>query len=322
MLFRFLLCAALASSTLFAATGCRSNKAKKEAEKADAFAWNRGFGDERISEDVHSAVNSARKKMRNPDMNLPPVDLSRASSVTYSSVRVNGPFVAMTFDDGPHPTLTPRLLDILKDRNVRATFFVLAPLAKRHPQIIQRMIREGHEVANHTVTHGNIAKMSPDKVRSELRGGHEAIVQASGRPPTLFRPPYGAIQSSQKVWINDEFGYKTIMWNVDPRDWQDRKPGLVSSRLINGAKPGAILLAHDIHSTTIAAMPSALDGILAKGYRFVTVSQLISMERPAAIAAGEKKPLGAGLAVEDEVAEARADDPAPLPLDAGPSAVR
>lgn len=197
---------------------------------------------------------------------------------SYSSVNVSLPFIALTFDDGPHPVNTPRLLDILKERNVKATFYVVATNAKAHPEIMRRIIAEGHEIGNHTVTHGDLTKMSNDQVRKELRDSHTAIVSTTGVAPRTMRPPYGAITSSQKSWIRNEFGYPAILWSVDPEDWKRPGSSVVASRLVSGAKPGGILLVHDIHAPTIDAMPSAIDQLLAKGLQFVTVTQLIAME--------------------------------------------
>ncbi len=199
---------------------------------------------------------------------------------TYTRVRTNRKIVAITFDDGPHPEHTPRLLDMLKARNLKATFYVIAPNAKRYAEIMRRMVDEGHEVGNHTVNHPNLARMSDEGVRRELADCHEAIVATTGIAPLTMRPPYGSITSAQKAWIHKEFGYPTIMWSADPLDW--RKPGasVVASRLVSGASPGGILLAHDIHAGTIDAMPDTLDRLLAMGYEFATVTELIALEEP------------------------------------------
>jgi peptidoglycan-N-acetylglucosamine deacetylase len=194
-------------------------------------------------------------------------------------VNISQPVVAMTFDDGPHPTLTPKLLDILKERNIKCTFFVIGSSARAYPQIIRRILAEGHEIANHTYTHCNLPTRTDAQIRSELQQSEDALVAAANYRPHLIRPPYGAINQRIKQLMFTEFGYSTIMWSVDPQDW--RRPGVaaVTSRLVNGAHPGAIMLAHDIHPPTIQAMPSMFDQLLAKGYRFVTVSQLLNLEK-------------------------------------------
>jgi peptidoglycan/xylan/chitin deacetylase (PgdA/CDA1 family) len=197
---------------------------------------------------------------------------------SYNRVETNLPYLALTFDDGPHPAHTPRLLDILKAKNVKATFYVIATNAKRYPEIMRRIVAEGHEIGNHSVTHGNLSKMSADGVRNELRVCHEAIVATTGVAPRTMRPPYGAITSAQKSWIKKEFGYSTILWSVDPLDWKKPGASVVASRLVSGAAPGGILLAHDIHGGTIDAMPSTIDQLLGRGFKFATVTQLLAME--------------------------------------------
>ena len=214
--------------------------------------------------------------LSNPNMNLP--SQFGGQTVTYSRGLSNQPYVAMTFDDGPHPQNTPRLLDILRTRNIKATFYVIGGNVDRYPHIVRRIVSEGHEIGNHTVTHGNLTKMSPDQIRTELRTSHDTIVSATGVAPRTMRPPYGAITSSQKSWIRQEFGYPSILWSVDPEDWKKPGSSVVASRLVSGARPGGILLVHDIHAPTIDAVLPALDQLLAKGFQFVTVTQLIAMD--------------------------------------------
>lgn len=207
-----------------------------------------------------------------------PIALPPGVKVKYSSVsNVGGQFIAMTFDDGPHPTNTPKLLDMLKARNIRATFFVVGTNAKRYPALLRRMVAEGHEIGNHTVTHITLTRASDAGVLSELQGCHDAILSATGVAPRVMRPPGGASNDRVRALAYNNFGYPTIMWSVDPEDWKRPGVGVVTSRLVNGASSGGILLAHDIHAPTITAMPDTLDRLLSKGYRFVTVSQLISM---------------------------------------------
>ncbi|MBA2585350.1 MAG: polysaccharide deacetylase family protein [Chthoniobacterales bacterium] len=200
--------------------------------------------------------------------------------ITFSSVHVDGPYVAMTFDDGPHTSLTPKLLDLLAAHHMKATFFVVGQNAAEYPEILKRAVRDGHEIGNHSWSHPNLGKISDDGVRAQLRKTDDAIVAAIGVHPMLMRPPYGSVTPRQKRWIHEEFGYKIIIWDVDPLDWKRPGPKVVCSRILREAKPGSIILAHDIHPPTIEAMPATFDQLQAKGFKFVTVSELIAMAKP------------------------------------------
>jgi peptidoglycan-N-acetylglucosamine deacetylase len=201
-------------------------------------------------------------------------------AISYSAVHVDGPFIAMTFDDGPSEKLTPQLLDILARHHIHATFFVIGKNVVEHPEILQRAEREGHEIGNHSWTHPAFAKMRDDAVRAELQKTDDAIRAAIGTRPTLMRPPYGSITARQKRWINSEFGYRIILWDVDPLDWKRPGPATVTSRIVKETRSGSIILSHDIHPGTIAAMPDTFDRLEAKGFKFVTVSELIMMGKP------------------------------------------
>jgi peptidoglycan/xylan/chitin deacetylase (PgdA/CDA1 family) len=198
----------------------------------------------------------------------------------YRSVNTSRPVVALTFDDGPHPELTPKLLDILRQQGVRATFYVIGRSVDAYPEIARRIVAEGHEIANHTYNHPHLTKVSAARLDSEMTRTTEAIVRATGRRPTNMRPPYGAINPRVEQAILQKHGLDVIMWSVDPLDW--RRPGasVVRQRLVDGATPGGILLAHDIHPGTIEAMPGTISDLKAKGYGFATVSQLLALQEP------------------------------------------
>jgi peptidoglycan/xylan/chitin deacetylase (PgdA/CDA1 family) len=215
-----------------------------------------------------------------PSAPRPPVSTPASSAITYSAVHVDGPFIAMTFDDGPNKKLTPELLDILAAHHIHATFFVIGENAQEHPEVLQRAIQEGHEIGNHSWSHPAFAKMRDENVRLELQKTDEAIRAAIGTRPVLVRPPYGSITARQKQWINAEFGYRIILWDVDPLDWKRPGPAVVTSRIVRQTRPGSIILSHDIHPGTIKAMPETFDQLQAKGFKFVTVSELISMGKP------------------------------------------
>ena len=200
--------------------------------------------------------------------------------ITFNSVHVDGPYIALTFDDGPSPVLTPKLLDLLAARHLKATFFVVGQNAADHPDILKRAVREGHEIANHSWSHPNLGKMSDEAVRRELQKTDDAIAAAIGKRPTLMRPPYGSITANQKKWIHQEFGYRIIIWDVDPLDWKRPGPSVVTARILKETKAGSIVLAHDIHPPTIEAMPKTFDQLIEKGFKSVTVTELLGMATP------------------------------------------
>jgi peptidoglycan/xylan/chitin deacetylase (PgdA/CDA1 family) len=199
---------------------------------------------------------------------------------TYAQVRVDQPYIAMTFDDGPSAENTPRLLEMLKQRNIKATFFLIGQNAASNPDIVRRILADGHEVGNHSWTHPQLSKLSDDRVTAEITQTQDAIKDASGFTPTLIRPPYGAITPRQREWIENRFGLNIILWSVDPLDWKRPGASVITQRILSQVHPGAIILSHDIHKQTVDAMPATLDGLIAKGYKFATVSQLIAMNKP------------------------------------------
>ena len=223
-----------------------------------------------------------------PGAEAPPDAAAPAAPKTvWSEVHVTGPYIAMTFDDGPSKMLTPKLLDILKERNMHVTFFVVGENAKDHPEILKRATDEGHEIGNHSWSHPNFAKMSDEAVKSELSRTKDAIMAGTGgKPVILMRPPYGSFTKDQRRWFHDDLGYTTVLWDVDPLDWKRPGPAVVESRILEGTHNGSIILSHDIHAGTVEAMPDTFDKLLAKGFKFVTVSELIAMNQPEPVKPG------------------------------------
>lgn len=195
--------------------------------------------------------------------------------VTLTSVQTQRPRVALTFDDGPHPRHTPMLLDILAQHRVKATFYVIGSLVRRYPEIARRIVAEGHEIGNHTWTHPTLSRLGTRSVLREIDRTQQMVWDTVGAVPVTMRPPYGAITRRQSRMLQQERNLPTVVWSVDPEDW--RRPGssVVANRMIRGARPGAIILAHDIHGPTVRAVPAALQGISARGLRFVTMSELL-----------------------------------------------
>ncbi len=204
-----------------------------------------------------------------------PTDIDAGDLITVTASPTQQKYVAMTFDDGPHPTLTPELLDILKARGIRATFYVIGRNVSRYRDIVKRMVDEGHEIGNHTWGHPVLSQLGAASVLRELDRTAEAVFRAVQRLPVTMRPPYGALTADQRRMVHDEREMPTILWSVDTEDW--RRPGsaVVADRIVAQSRPGAIVLTHDIHSPTIQAMPSALDRLIEDGYRFATVSMIL-----------------------------------------------
>lgn len=246
---------------------------------------------------------------RNPDMPFS-ADFGKGGGISYSRVPVSGKYIAMTFDDGPHPANTPRLLDILRARNIKATFYVIGRNVDLYPQIVRRCVAEGHEIGNHTYTHRLLSKLSDSEVRSELSRCRDAVGRAAGVQPRTLRPPYGGLLQRQREMVNAEFGYPTIMWNVDPLDWKRPGPSVVCSRILSHTTAGSIVLSHDLHAPTIDAMPSTLDGLLQRGFQFVTVSQLLAMKAQPATAQSAPAPATSQAAPEPAASQSA---PAPAP---------
>ncbi|MGE4371608.1 MAG: polysaccharide deacetylase family protein [Xanthobacter sp.] len=199
---------------------------------------------------------------------------------SYSSVSVGEKVVALTFDDGPNPITTPKLLDILKARGVHATFFVLGTRAAENPALLRRMIAEGHEIGNHSWNHPQLPKIGTTGADKQIADANAAIARATGQKPRYLRPPYGAMTPALRSHLEQKYGMTFIYWSVDPLDWKNRNAKTVRERILAKAQPGSIILLHDIHPTSVAAMPELLDTMLAKGYRFATVSELIAKDQP------------------------------------------
>ena len=141
----------------------------------------------------------------------------------FTHVHVNGPYLAMTFDDGPSAEYTPRLLDMLKARHLKATFFLVGKNVQAHPELVRRIVAEGHEVGNHTWDHPQLSKLSDEQATEEIEKTQDAIRGACGVTPTILRPPYGALNKPEHVWIPQQLRVNVIYWSVDTLDW--KRPG-------------------------------------------------------------------------------------------------
>lgn len=178
--------------------------------------------------------------------------------------------IALTFDDGPSTATTGRLLDILREKKVRATFFVLGNMAQRAPALVQREEAEGHEVGSHTPWHNQQTKLSAANIQAEEATMNQIFTEILGHTPVFTRPPYGAVNEV----VRANLAQPLILWSIDPEDWKYRNTATVRANVVRAAHDGAIALMHDIHATTVEAVPGIIDDLRAQGYEFLTVSEL------------------------------------------------
>lgn len=198
-----------------------------------------------------------------------------AATQSTNTPCANRPCVALTFDDGPGPH-TERLLNTLRDKQAKASFFVLGSKASQHPGTLRRIAREGHDIGNHSWNHPNLTSLSAAAVRDDLARTNATIKHITGSSPILARAPYGAVNPIVQAELRS-LGMASIMWSVDTRDWADRNSEIICQRAVGSAQSGAIILLHDIHGTSVDAVPCIIDGLAKQGYQLVTVQQLLGV---------------------------------------------
>jgi polysaccharide deacetylase family sporulation protein PdaB len=189
--------------------------------------------------------------------------------------------IALTFDDGPSSTYTPQILDVLKQYQAKATFFVVGSRVKDQPDLVKREILEGHELANHTYNHSNFRGLTEEEIRKELRKTKQIIVELTKFSPKLFRPP-GGYYNETIINVANQEGYTVVMWSwhQETLDW--KQPGVrnIVKKVLSNARNGDIVLFHDYggdRRQTIEALKQILPELKKRGYKFVTVSELLKM---------------------------------------------
>ena len=179
--------------------------------------------------------------------------------------------IAITFDDGPNPKSTERLLDGLKERNVKATFFLVGKNIEGNEEIIQRMYEEGHLIGNHTYTHVQLDTINMNMARSEIVQTNEKITEVIGECPKYIRPPFGAYSDKLLLEIN----MMPILWSIDPEDWATKDIRAIVNKVTTNIKCNDIILLHDIYDTSVEAALEIIDILQSQGYVFVTADQIL-----------------------------------------------
>ena len=194
----------------------------------------------------------------------------------YSVERPNK-VVSLTFDAAWGNEDTQQLIDILGRYNIRATFFVVGEWVDKYPESVRALSDAGHEIMNHSDTHPHMTQLSREKMIAEVTACDDKLEAVTGVRPILFRPPYGDYDNAVVSTLR-ELGHYTIQWDVDSLDWKNPTPEAICERVLSRAREGSIILFHNAAKNTPAALPSVIEGLIAKGYSFLPVSELIYRE--------------------------------------------
>ena len=215
---------------------------------------------------------TARKLANIPKPPEPKPELAPAPAAPTPAPTTGNKVIALTFDDGPGP-YTAHLLDILDQYGAKATFFLIGSKVSGQSSVVRSIQARGHQLGNHSWSHPELPKLSVDQIAGEIDRTNEAIRQATGVKPSILRPPYGAVNGVVLEQLRLR-NMSSILWSVDTRDWADRNSQIVCSRAVAGARPGAVILMHDIHQTSVNAVPCILSSLKQQGYSFVTIQRL------------------------------------------------
>ena len=188
-----------------------------------------------------------------------------------SSMITEAPKIALTFDDGPSSECTGRLLDGLKERNVKVTFFLIGENAKNAPDLVKREYEEGHLIGNHTYHHVEITKVSDEKAKEEIEQTDQVIYSITGKHVEYMRPPFGLWQRDLEL----EIEVMPVMWTIDPLDWTTGNVDEIVNKVVTEAEENDIILMHDCYNSSVDAALRIIDILKEKGFEFVTVDELI-----------------------------------------------
>lgn len=242
------------------------------------------WGDTFYSISLKLGVSMPQLKAANPQIeNFHHIYPGQVLNVPYSGMIHMGPsqkkVIALTFDDGPEDLYTPQILDILQEKNVKATFFVLGQQVKAFPGMLKRIQAEGHAIGNHTWDHPDVTTLTEEQLIQTVQSTGEEIEKVLGYQTNLFRPPYGSI-NDQQIHALNRLGYRSIAWTIDTLDWDRTPADEILYKVEVGKVPGGIVLMHNFKNPgkldgAVEALPQMIDSLRAQGYEFVTVPELL-----------------------------------------------
>ena len=229
------------------------------------------LSDQRPDRNTDAEFQDSVQTMENAGMGQSAaVQVSENSSIRAEKTSAAG-CVALTFDDGPHPVYTPQLLDGLKERSVHATFFVVGKNILGNEALLKRMETEGHLIGNHTYSHVKLSELDIARACAEVEKTNALICEVTGKEPEFIRPPFGEWKKAMEC----RFEMIPVLWDVDPLDWTTKNTALVVERVLKDTKPGDIILLHDYYQSSVDAALEIVDALTERGYKFVTVDELI-----------------------------------------------
>jgi peptidoglycan/xylan/chitin deacetylase (PgdA/CDA1 family) len=206
---------------------------------------------------------------------------------TVYHIRSNQKVVALTFDDGPSPIWTPQILDALKAGKVKATFFMLGKHVREYPEIARRVADEGHEIGNHTYDHNVLIYYKPEELNRQIKDTEKVILSVTGKKTKYFRPPKAWITEKEEKQL-DTLGYETVLWSLNSKDWVTFDDRYIINYILHHVQSGDIILFHDSggvfrpeggdRKETVKTIPNLIQRLRERGYRFVTISELLKLQ--------------------------------------------
>lgn len=253
---------------------------------AGGWLWN-----EHRTIGIRDAVNPAYwvRRWRGEDL------YDEKSHILFHGNRANQE-IALTIDDGPNEPFCTQLLDIFREQGIRATFFVVGRRVKEHPDVVRRMLEDGHEVANHSQNHYRLDTLPADQCRREINDCDINFYRATGRHLSILRPP-GVRYNDTVVKSARELGYEIISWNDAAKDFLDVSPDFIVNRTLRRTENGSIILLHDDRSATVTAMPRILSELKRQGYKFVSISEMLAHLPKPVMVESNANPPGSRVAV-------------------------
>lgn len=233
------------------------------------------FGLSPNDDETEQPEDSGEKSLTDQDSQSTP---NSGPAVVITSGSKTTKQVALTFDDGPNNQYTPQILDILKEQNVKATFFVLGNMVESNPEVAKRIVNEGHVIANHSWNHPHLPQIAKTEIDKELNRTHDIVKSVTGKQMKLMRPPYGEVNEDVLSVLGNK-GLSVINWDVDTGDWTGKKPEEITNTVKSNIQSGSIILMHDAggdRSATVQALPSIISELKSQGYTLVTVDQLLN----------------------------------------------